>query len=174
VKVIDTRTVKIEPHLRYKEQLGVDLDIFPIDGQPDDTATFEAWYAELMKIYKKYVLKTVTPTYPKLKTNLNLIRKQIFIPSCQTLLKKAEKLHAQYPYETSAFVGTVESAFNGIGNRVEKTAYEDYTLVEFEGYTFRAPKDYDKVLRNLYGEYMQLPPVEKQVTHHENKVYWKE
>ena len=174
VKIIDTRTVKEEPHLRYKELLGVDLDIFPIDGQPDDTAAFEAWYQSLVQIYQKYALKTVTPTYPKLKTNLNLIRKQLFIPSRQTLLKKAAKLHAQYPYETSRFVGTVESAYNGKGNRTQKEDYDGFVTVEFEGRAFRAPQGYDRILRNIYGDYMQLPPADKQVTHHENKVYWKE
>ena len=39
--------------------------------------------------------------------------------------------------------------------------------VEFEGLRLRAPKDYDAYLRRgVYGDYMQLPPIEKQVGHH--------
>ena len=30
-------------------------------------------------------------------------------------------------------------------------------------------KDYDQYLRNLYGDYMKLPPADKQVGHHYNK-----
>ena len=37
VKVIDTETVKIEAHKKYKKGfLGVDIDIFPLDGTPSD------------------------------------------------------------------------------------------------------------------------------------------
>ena len=37
--------------------------------------------------------------------------------------------------------------------------------VDFEGEVFNAPSNYDEYLSNLYGDYMQLPPVEKRVTH---------
>ena len=35
------------------------------------------------------------------------------------------------------------------------------------------PMDLNEVLTKIYGDYMQLPPVEKRVTHHANVVYWK-
>ncbi len=37
--------------------------------------------------------------------------------------------------------------------------------IEFEGKRFRAPADPDAYLRDLYGNYMELPPVEKRVIH---------
>ena len=37
--------------------------------------------------------------------------------------------------------------------------------------TYAVPKDFDRVLRILYGDdYMQLPPVEKRITHHPMKL----
>ncbi len=33
--------------------------------------------------------------------------------------------------------------------------------IEFEGHKFMAPADVDRHLRNIYGEYMKVPPVEK-------------
>ena len=35
----------------------------------------------------------------------------------------------------------------------------------FEGVTLKGPKEYDKLLRQYYGDYMQLPPVEMRKTH---------
>ena len=43
----------------------------------------------------------------------------------------------------------------------------------FEGRTFKGLQYYDEYLRGLYGDYMQLPPKEKQITHHMFKAYWK-
>ena len=40
------------------------------------------------------------------------------------------------------------------------------TLMEFEGYLFKAPANYDILLRHMYGDYMQLPPVEKRGKQH--------
>ena len=39
---------------------------------------------------------------------------------------------------------------------------------------FSVPKDYDFRLRFEYGDYMKLPPKEKQVSHHDFKAWWKE
>ena len=43
----------------------------------------------------------------------------------------------------------------------------------FEDRNYMAIKDYDIYLTNLFGDYMQLPPKEKQVSHHDFKAYWK-
>ena len=51
--------------------------------------------------------------------------------------------------------------------RVRASAFGDPVRVTFEGRDLPAPRDYDAVLRNLYGDYLQLPPVEKRVSHHQ-------
>lgn len=49
---------------------------------------------------------------------------------------------------------------------IAKSRYEPPTLVEFEGKCYPAPRDWDYVLRRIYGNhYMNLPPVEKRRTH---------
>ena len=45
--------------------------------------------------------------------------------------------------------------------------------VEFEGHMFPAPKCWDFYLTQLYGDYMQLPPGNKRISHDFN-VYMKE
>ena len=43
--------------------------------------------------------------------------------------------------------------------------YTDRVLYEFNGYKFYGPKNYDYILKKLYGDYMAIPPKEKQITH---------
>lgn len=176
VKIIDTRTVKTEPGYDYENgALGVDLDVFPIDGTPENDAAYAAWYQKLKTTYRRY-------RFMKMRFDGGLVwRLKLFLHKfpgvfvgADGYFKKAEKLHAEYPYEQSRYVASIAADCNGIGNRSKKENFEGFTLVEFEGYTFKAPVGYDEVLSNLFGDYMQLPPEEKRVTHHTNKVYFKE
>ncbi len=54
--------------------------------------------------------------------------------------------------------------FENNGNCVELT---------FEGNQYTVPCYYDLVLETIYGDYMKLPPKEKQTTHHTYKAYYK-
>ncbi len=42
----------------------------------------------------------------------------------------------------------------------------------FENYEFFIPVGWDEILKRCYGDYMQLPPEEKRVTHHLYKAFW--
>ena len=43
--------------------------------------------------------------------------------------------------------------------------WDDQIEGNFEGCRFSIPKEYDRFLRTMYGDYMKLPPAEKQVNH---------
>ncbi len=55
--------------------------------------------------------------------------------------------------------------FNGYGITHERTSVFPLSHIKFEGTEFPAPKDPDQYLRDLYGDYMQLPPEEKRGSH---------
>lgn len=173
IKVIDTRTLKIEQGVDYSNgNLGVDVDVFPIDGIPEDEAEYKSWFDKLQNYYVTFALNIGRPK--TLKGIAKSIIYRVLFGSNKRVLKKADKLHSLYPYEQSAFVGAVESAYNSINNRYDKMWYASSVEVEFENHMFKAPIGYDQILTKMYGDYMQLPPKDKQITHHTNKTYWKE
>ena len=174
VKVINTRTVKIETVFNYPNgYLGVDVDIFPIDGTPSDEAEFKKWYDELMKNFKKLSIAG-EKLRGSFKHRIKMLVLKAFTRSTKHYLKKIDELHSRYSYSDSEFVGSIACLYNSPKNRVPKSCFENTVDVEFEGIKFKAPAEYDYVLRSIYGDYMQLPPEEKRVTHHSNKMYWKE
>lgn len=50
---------------------------------------------------------------------------------------------------------------------IDKSLFTDVIEVPFEGEMFFIPKQYDSFLKGRYGDYMQLPPIEKQKPCHE-------
>ena len=174
VKVIDTRTAKIEPCIDYKgSYLGVDIDIFPLDGEPDSEDEFSVWFKKLHKLYMEYFYLCVDPKSSKSSLLFSTLLRLCGMTKAK-LMAKAGKLHSQYPYESCDIVGSVETIFNSECNRFKKEWFENSLPADFEGYKFRIPSGYDKILTAVYGDYMQLPPEDQQVTHHSNNSFWLE
>ena len=58
------------------------------------------------------------------------------------------------------------SYYDTVKQTIPNNKYEPATELMFEGKPYTVPRDYDYVLRRAYGDYMQLPPVEKRVQQH--------
>ena len=171
VKIIDTFTMKIEKGIDYKEgYLGVDIDIFPLDGQPDSNIKFNCWYNQLARLYRIHIICQLDKEI-SIKTKIAVPLLRFLYKGGRTALKKAEKLHKKYPYENSKYIGAVECLFDSKDNRCLKEWFDYPIEAEFEGHLLWIPCGYDKILTQIYGDYMQLPPVEQQVSHHQNKMY---
>ena len=175
VKIINKKTIKIEPGIKYENgYLGVDIDIFPMDGEPEKDVEFLIFWKKLNKIYRVFNRFTADGALFSFKGKfLNCLIKIIY-RNKKNVLDIAEKIHEKFPYENSLFVGPIAHAYNEINNRFKKEWFRDFVMVDFEGKKFRAPIDYDAVLRALWKNYMELPPEDQRITHHSNRIYWKD
>ena len=55
---------------------------------------------------------------------------------------------------------------------MRKEEYLPYHELSYEGITVHAPENYDQYLRQLYGDYMELPPEEDRKPNHPYTVWW--
>ena len=51
-------------------------------------------------------------------------------------------------------------------SRISRKDLFPLVAMEFEDIKVKVPKEYDKILREMYGDYMQLPPKEKRQNHY--------
>ena len=86
---------------------------------------------------------------------------------------KLEKLARVKDYDNSEYVGCVVWLSWVEKDIFPRKWFEKTILMEFDKYKFRVPKEYDKILRHEYGDYMKLPPEKDRVGHHFYKVYKK-
>ena len=171
-KVCDDRTVIDEGH---GDLFGVYIDVFPYDGLPETLSKVKAHHRRIMTLLRLWSSLHYTQ---RLKiTKSNGIIKDIKILASRSLglfysSDKAMKrvLHAKmrYPYETSKLVGSMTC-----GEWAFPRNHIKIIDGEFEGRVFPIPENYDEILSAIYGDYMQLPPVEQRVSNHGFKAFWK-
>ncbi len=172
VKIVNEKTVKLEAGVNYKNGfIGIDIDVFPLDGQPENEDEYVKWYNKIQKYYRAYPYLNL-PNDGKLKRIIGLPIIRLLSGGKKHLLDKAKRLHDKYPYDECEFIGSIECCYDYIEIRYKKEWFRDYVLADFEGVKFRIPVDYDKILTQTYGDYMTPPPETEQVTHHQNNTFW--
>ena len=148
----------------------------PIDNYPDDK---KDWLAARKKIDKYLrIVKIKNASWVK---NVSFFRNILKYPvkallwpltfnhigrQCQKLLKSFNKTETKHKGQM-ACLWHEPWVFDA-------DLVDGFVEVEFEEHKFPAIKGYDAYLRNQYGDYMQLPPLEKRVAKHDYKAYWKD
>lgn len=169
-KVHNTRTIMHET--QYNQDVyGVYIDVFPLDGVKNNAQLKILRMANLMLHTKK-----ANFTHRKIsKKIINFFGKILLLPfSIHFMVKMIDKMARKYPFGSTPMAGGICDSVVGERAMIEKSVFEGVLTQEFEGRMYKIPKGYDKWLRRIYGDYMQLPPVEKRKTHHVFKAWWKE
>lgn len=173
-KVMDTETVLYEPNKEEGIKLSINIDIFVYDNAPDDVEQLKAMYDDRDKNINWY-RRRILPKW----TSGSKIKKIIRYIFCLLLkivprhffVNKINKNIKQYDETDTGYVGNFTSDSKIL---CSKEAFDSFIDIEFEGKKYKAPIGYDKWLRAFYGDYMQLPPVEKRVSRHSFEAYVKE
>ncbi len=168
-KVFDTRTRMIETMYKPIRQFGVYIDVFPIDGYKERAVLRKIRLLNEFLNAKKAVRHN-NRTWAKT-IIINLGKIVLFPFPISFILNRMNSLARKYRYEECETVNSMFSPYC-LHEMCPKSWLSKYIMAEFEGETFRIPESYDQYLRNIYGDYMQLPPKEKQVTHHIFKAWW--
>ena len=145
------------------------IDIFPIEGLPDTEKKNAAHYRRIF-VWKKLFNCVGGKPFK----NKSLIKKLVYglawpiakLFGTERLFNKVIETAKTYPFDESDYIGVMMTNVHTTEERVVKEEYLPVVDVKFEGHTFPAPAGYDTYLRQLYGDYMQLPPEEKRVSHH--------
>lgn len=174
IKVSDERTLFIE-NFNYKYQMGVNIDIFPIDGLP----LLEKDSKKIMKKSKFFRglvdMKRIRISKERAiyKNTLLLFSRIILsIVPINFLLKQIIRLTNKYNYDQSNYIGNIVWGYAS-KERCNKRVYSDFIFHNFEDKKFKIMIGYDEYLSNVFDEYMQLPPNEKQKAHHSYSAYFK-
>ena len=81
-----------------------------------------------------------------------------------------EAICRQYDYNSSTLVAVYCGSY-GPKEVFPKAWLQGQVMFAYEDMEVALPSGYDNYLRQYYGDYMQLPPVEKRISHHLKAYY---
>ena len=168
-KLYDTSTSMTEL-LRKRICRGVYIDIFPLDGIGNN-------YKESVKNYKAIdrrnaFLMTRVCAYRKDRKwykNLALIVSRCipsFLVNEKQMAIDIDKISQKYSYDDCKYVSYTTSVYRERDIHKRELFGKPIEL-QFENIKVLAPKHYDEILTDTYGDWRQLPPIEKRKTAHD-------
>lgn len=185
-RVFDTERTVCKSIIPLSENYtgGVWIDVFPIDGVPDDKNLFSkeifqmnrTWMLQLRYRYSRASLFDILKTASAkdacilLAIKLSCRGKRLLEDTNRILREYAQK----YPFGSTGHWSQLVCLDDKDRNYQRIEDFSEMVDVEFEGRLFKMMKGYDRVLRNIYGDYMQLPPKDQQIPKHGHVTFsWK-
>ncbi|MBQ1310287.1 MAG: LicD family protein [Blautia sp.] len=167
-KVWDKRT-----RLRYQnlgiDEIGVFIDIFPIDGLPENELIrkFHFQYSRIIGALGASCTRVSFvdgEKYHAVKKFIHFFTKHMNPRSFSIWMNNNAR---RYPFETSRYVGVVMAGQYGSRETMKKEQMDKAVTLEFNGRQLPVPVGYKTYLSNLYGDYMKIPAnaEEKGFTH---------
>lgn len=175
MKFADTRTIAKQGDTIVSH--GIWVDIFPFDTVPNNQIV-RSIYLRKCQIYRDVLLSAVTDFSGVKKLSIKGIAKVIFsiVGKCigPQKISVMTELHMQkYNGKHNAqYVGCNYSPYV-MREFLPKEIVKPVVEVTFENRKYLSFKNWDIYLKRLYGDYMKMPPKEKQKTHN-IEAWWKE
>ena len=150
-----------QEHMPYMQ--GVFIDIFPLDGVPDN------YFLRSMKNFECFCVRKILWSKVGKFAEQNFWKRHVY----KVLDKISEKIVFRY-YHAMIYHANKEETrmvrilmFPTPNNEYGyyRNWYENGVDTGFEGKLFRGIKDYDSYLSFKFGKYMELPPEEKRKVH---------
>mgnify|MGYP001053072119 CR=1 FL=1 len=180
IKVCSQRTFVEEYGLLEKYRLrdmGVWIDIFPSDYVPHPESRI-LWFKWRMYNYiYRYVPfywdgseKKYSPLHKKLKGwKISYLRRRY--NDLASLSSQLNKYVSHLSLTPTPKSGCLIWGY-GKNEICNSSIWDELIAYDFDGYRFMGFKS-DEYLKNLYGDYMKLPPIEKRASSHSFHAFWR-
>ena len=168
-RVSDTRYKQIGEFGDLIPEMGTFVDVYPLDGLGSDIETALAHKERAYNLVLLYLRANNFKYYNKSAGIGKRLFKKCIAVALGSPMKYQRRLFdlcERYTYNSSAFVSNVRWTSTPDKSIYRKQWFEETRFLLFEGLEMPVPIGFDALLRNDYGDYMQLPSKENRVGHH--------
>lgn len=159
----------------HEKQLGCFIDIFPIDGFPENELMTKLHLCRA-KIANAKVSMAVKEGYAETEKYVPVKKmlKGFFRKDANFYARNLNQLAQTYDFNSCSYAGVYGASIPHIfREKNEKSVYAKTVMLDFEHLKLPAPVGYDIYLKRLYGSYMELPPEDKRISIHNFRIYWR-
>lgn len=143
---------------------GIFIDIFPIDGCTDNALVQKLRYGQIAVLSEMADSYCYHGEHKRLKPVRQVLYLAAKFKGYPALLQQLHKVRSCTPVEAAKTVHTITH-----GNAPTVCPAEWYgapRMVPFESLQLPIPAEAEKLLADIYGDYMTLPPIEKRGQKH--------
>lgn len=153
--------------------LGINIDIFPVDYIPK--IRFIKYAQDFIISFLVLLLNIkvilLSPSRSRFKNFMHLILKIILRPVGVGLLTTAIDKVSSLPKNTET-MGCRASIYR-MKECFRKEFFQIHVQTKFENIECSIPKDYDSILKSIYGSYLVPPEISKRHTSHSTNVFFR-
>lgn len=152
---------------KYKRMIFV--DIIPFDKIPD-SKFLQLKQRAIISFCRKFIfLHSDDTIYNRFTGGKRILHKLLMIPTKymnrNRLVEICEKELSRYSSDNTKNYTSIIGSYGYNKEIVPVSIFENYIELPFEDTTFMAIKEYDLYLKQVFGNYMEMPPVEKRINH---------
>ncbi len=148
------------------------IDVFPIDGVPDDVGEYER-LVRWRRLREKMINLALTKgSRNKVKAAVKAVVQPVFklFVDPAKLTRQIDERCRQLPFESAARVACPAYGITFAGKSIPREGFERTVMLPFGDTEQPCMSCWDEYLTKSYGDYMQLPPEEKR-WHHPQKTW---
>lgn len=165
-KIYDTHTTLVE-NTKYNVKRGIYLDVFPLVGMGSSEEESLLNFKKTEKINNLLISKVTGIRKGRSVLKNAVVALFRFVPlNEKKLLKKLVDSYFENSYSDSSWVGNPVGAWR-FKEIMPKDIIGKPTIYKFEGIEVFGVEKYDEYLTHLYGDWRELPPEDKRVSHHD-------
>lgn len=160
-KIQDSNTTLIE-RIGLKYLGGVYIDVFPLDGVPDNRVSQRIHFAKYF-VYKKILYLTFRDPYKHgkgISSWIPLLCRKTF--KTHHIQRSIRSILTKYEFDQCALIADYDDGLKGI---MSKEILGNPTPVLFEGKEIMGVEKYHIYLGQKYGNYMEVPKSSQQKQH---------
>lgn len=176
-KVVDLRTELHQTNQRELMHIGVYIDVFILDNVPVNRIYRSMLYKRLSIYQYLWGFCQSKPIVDEKRNPKNILKNLLIFllkgTNPRIFSVKLNKI-SNITNNSKFCANLLFTAYGREKETYDKSYYGEGTEIPFEGNMFIAPIQFDAYLRQLYGNYMELPPEEKRVSNHLNIAFFKE
>ncbi len=149
------------------------IDVYRLGGFPTDSQEYKRFVKYSRYLYVAWKARSVDINYYYPDRKRRIISKTVkaitaFIPT-SWLLNQLDKQANRIPFDEAVIVASPLTTMSP-RRMIDRHIFDESILVDYADFKVRVPKEYERYLETVFGNWRELPPVEEREKHF-NQIY---